>query len=115
MRWRSLCLKLQELSNFYYERKQKEPNKYKYADLKVIENYSIDMQNYDVNVRYIYADGKYRIFVFVGKDNKLEFHGLYRESVSDLNDEYKVITSDMMTLSVDKFFDKYYEILKENI
>ena len=73
------------------------------------------MQNYDVNVRYIYADGKYRIFVFVGKDNKLEFHGLYRESVSDLNDEYKVITSDMMTLSVDKFFDKYYEILKENI
>lgn len=110
-----MCLKLQELSNFYYERKQKEPNKYKYADLKVIENYSIDMQNYDMNVRYIYADGKYRIFVFVGKDNKLEFHGLYRESVSDLNDEYKVIISDMMSLSVDKFFDKYYEILKKNI
>lgn len=110
-----MCLKLQELSNFYYERKQKEPNKYKYADLKVIENYSIDMQNYDMNVRYIFADGKYRIFVFVGKDNKLVFHGLYRESVSDLNDEYKVIISDMMSLSVDKFFDKYYEVLKENI
>ena len=42
-----MCLKLQELSNFYKERKQKEPNKYKYTDLKVIENYSIDMQNYD--------------------------------------------------------------------
>ena len=110
-----MCLKLQELSNYYFERKQNEPNKYKYTDLKVIENYSIDLQSYDMNVRYIFADGKYRLFVFVGKDNKLIFHGLYKESVSDLNDEYKVITSDMIYLSVYKYFDKYYEILKKNI
>ena len=110
-----MCLKLQELSSFYYERKKKEPNKYKYSDLKVIENYSIDLQSYDMNIRYIFAEGKYRLFIFVGKDNKLIFHGLYRESVSDLNDECKVLITDMMSLSVDEFFDKYYEVLKKNI
>lgn len=109
-----MYLKLEELSKLYLKRKKEFPNKYTYNDIKVIDNYSIDINDYDMNVRYIYANGKYQIYIFIGMDDKLIFHGLYKENSNSIDSEYKSITSDISNLTVAKFIDKYYKILKEN-
>lgn len=109
-----MYLKLEQLNKLYLKRKKEFPDKYKYNDLEVIDNYSIDINVYDMNVRYIYADDMYQIYVFIGMDDKLIFHGLYKEDSYKLDSEYKNLKKDISTLSVDKFVDKYYELLQKN-
>lgn len=109
-----MYLKLEQLNKLYLKRKKFFPDKYKYNDLKVIDNYSIDINDHDINVRYIYVDDMYQIYVFIGVDDKLIFHGLYKEDSYNLDSEYKILKKDISTLSVDKFVDKYYESLQKN-
>lgn len=109
-----MYLKLEELSKLYFKRKNEFPNKYKYNNIKVIDNYSVEVNGYDMNVRYIYVNGKYQIYIFIGIDDKLIFHGLYKENSDNIDSEYRNITSDISNLTVAKFIDKYYKILKEN-
>jgi hypothetical protein len=109
-----MCLELEKLNKLYLDEKAKDENKYTYNNVRTIDNTSIDKEKYDMNVRYIFADDKYRIFVFIGTDNKLIFHGLYIERDTDLDDEYKVIKNDMISLSVSSFVKKYYEKLIKN-
>lgn len=110
-----MCLKLNELVSLYSQAKLDNPNLFIYNDLDTLECDSIFKESYDLNIKLIKADNKYKIFVFIGKDSKLIFNCLLVESTDNLQNEYDTLKSEINNLTLTELFDKYYKKLKMNL
>lgn len=71
-------------------------------------------ENGDINTSLVFANGKYYIFVFLLKENKIIFKGLYMISEENLSEKYALLKQDLENLNFEEFIDKYYDFLIQN-
>lgn len=109
-----MYLKLEELINIYKEAKANNPNLFIYDEVETCNYDYVYKEGFNVNVKMIKNNNKYKIFIFISKQGILLFNGILKESNSNLIDYYNVIVNELNSLSIEDLISKYYEDLKEN-
>ena len=88
---------------------------YNYDDNVVLEYDDKDFIDYEIDISLNEQENNYLIFIFIEKDQKLIFKGLFEESNNSLNNTYDALKKDLYELEFDGFIEKYSEKLFANI
>ena len=83
-------------------------------DNEILENDSRTIDKINVEISLNKQANTNLICIFIEEDNKLIFKGLIKKSDDDLYNSYFDLKNDLYSLELEKFIDKYYEILKKN-
>lgn len=81
----------------------------------VLEYDDKDFIDYEIDISLNEQENNYLIFIFIEKDQKLIFKGLFEESNNSLNNTYDALKKDLYELEFDGFIEKYSEKLFANI
>lgn len=105
-----MCLELQVLCDRYKELKENNPNLYIYDEVETIEYENIHNNGLSLSVKMIKVKESYKLFFFVSKIDKLILMYLIEESENDLSTKFNSIFSDLCSMSIDMFINKYCKV-----
>lgn len=88
---------------------------YNSDDSVVLEYDDKDFIDYEIDISLNKQENKYLIFIFIEKEQKLIFKGLFEESNNSLNNTYDALKKDLYELELDTFIEKYSEKLFANL
>ncbi len=88
---------------------------YNSDDNVVLEYDDKNFIDYEIDISLNKQRSKYLIFIFIEKEQKLIFKGLFEESNNSLNNTYAALKKDLYELELDTFIEKYSEKLFANL
>ncbi len=101
-------LNLKKLEELYKNAKKRNKNLFIYDEVENIDFYSIHKDGFDINIKRMISKNTYKIFILIGKKNKILFNCPIAESTDNLKDLYNRLLEDINELTLDEVINKYY-------